>query len=89
MSCAAEAHAIMFANDPKCVELGWICVPLAVETSGREAQETFCWLATLLVASCQQDLSRMAGESGDVMSIAADKPFSYLATRISAEHKWL
>ena len=31
-------------NDPKCSELGWVCIPLAVETYGnwgREAQSTF------------------------------------------------
>ena len=42
------------ANDPKCFELGWTCVPLAVETYGNwgvEAQETFSRLASLLAAS--------------------------------------
>ena len=41
------------ANDPKCVELGWICIPLAVEAYGnwgKEAQETFSQLASLLAA---------------------------------------
>ena len=36
------------ANDPKCSELGWVCIPLAVETYGnwgREAQSTFSRLA--------------------------------------------
>ena len=40
------------ANDPKCAELGWTCVPLAVETYGnwgREAQETFSRLALFLL----------------------------------------
>ena len=39
---------------PKCFELGWTYVPLAVETYGNwgmEAQETFSCLASLLVAS--------------------------------------
>ena len=39
------------ANDPKCVELGWICIPLAVEAywnRGKEAQEIFSQLAYLL-----------------------------------------
>ena len=39
------------ANDPKCAELGWRCVPLAVETYcnwGEEARETFALLATRL-----------------------------------------
>ena len=40
------------ANDPKCAELGWRCVPLAVETYcnwGEEARRTFTLLATRLV----------------------------------------
>ena len=39
------------ANDVKCAELGWSCVPLAVETYGAwgvEAQCTFSRLASLL-----------------------------------------
>ena len=39
------------ANDPKCAELGWRCVPLAVETYcnwGEEARRTFILLATRL-----------------------------------------
>ncbi|KAL5486987.1 hypothetical protein EMCRGX_G019537 [Ephydatia muelleri] len=39
------------ANDPKCSELGWGCIPLAVETYGnwvREAQSTFSRLASHL-----------------------------------------
>ena len=39
------------ANDPKCAELGWRCVPLAVETYcnwGEEARRTFTLLATRL-----------------------------------------
>ena len=36
------------ANDPKCRKLGWMCVPLTVETYGnweKEARETFPHLA--------------------------------------------
>eukprot|EP00731_Ephydatia_muelleri_P024688 Em0016g959a len=50
---AAESRKYV-ANDPKCTELGWTCVPLAVETYGNwgvEAQETFSRLASLLAAS--------------------------------------
>ncbi|KAL5503591.1 hypothetical protein EMCRGX_G010564 [Ephydatia muelleri] len=50
---AAESRKHV-ANDPKCFELGWTCVPLAVETYGNwgvEAQETFSRLASLLAAS--------------------------------------
>ena len=41
------------ANDPKCSELGWVCIPLAVETYGnwdREAQSTFSRLASHLAS---------------------------------------
>ena len=39
------------ANDPKCSELCWVCIPLVVETYGnwgREAQSTFSHLASHL-----------------------------------------
>ena len=39
------------ANDPKCAELGWVCVPLAVESYcnwGEEARRTFALLAARL-----------------------------------------
>ena len=39
------------SNDPKCSELGWVCIPLAVETYGnwgKEARDTFSPLATRL-----------------------------------------
>lgn len=38
-------------HDPKCSELGWVCIPLAVETYGnwgREAHSTFSRLASHL-----------------------------------------
>ena len=38
----AAAHA---ANDQRCSDLGWACVPLAVESCGKEAQECFSRLA--------------------------------------------
>ena len=50
---AAESRKHV-ANDPKCFELGWTCVSLAVETYGNwgvEAQETFSSLPFLLAAS--------------------------------------
>ena len=42
------------ANDPKCRELGWMCIPMAVETYGnwgKEAQHLFSRLATYLAIS--------------------------------------
>ena len=43
-----------FSNAPKCQELGWICVSLAVESygnRGKEAQNTFARLASILSIS--------------------------------------
>ena len=53
------------ANDPKCVELGWICIPLAVEAHGnwgKEAQETFFQLASLLAAHHSVPKSKAAAD---------------------------
>ena len=50
--CVCIFHIIIYIlNDPKCAELGWRCVPLAVETYcnwGEEARRTFTLLATRL-----------------------------------------
>ena len=48
---AAGEQCKYITNDPKCQELGWLCVPLAVKTYGnwgREAHTTFTRLATRL-----------------------------------------
>ena len=48
LSAETRKHA---ANDPKCRELGWMCIPMAVETYGnwrREVQHMFSRLATYL-----------------------------------------
>ena len=53
-AAAASEQCKHIANDPKCQELGWVCVPLAVETYGhwgREAHTTFTHLATRLAIS--------------------------------------
>ena len=42
------------SNGPKCQELGWVCVPLAVESYGnwgKEAKNTFARLASILSIS--------------------------------------
>ena len=49
-------------NDPKCEELGWICVPLAVEAYGAwgiEAQQTISRLARRLCIKTNQTMSRV------------------------------
>ena len=53
------------ANDPKCSELGWVCVPLAVETYGnwgKEARDTFSRLATRLAIGSSRSKSSCAYE---------------------------
>ena len=45
------------ANDPKCAELGWVCVPLAVETYCNWSEEAITLLATRLAldsSSCHK-----------------------------------
>ena len=56
---SAEAHKHR-ADDPKCRELGWVCVPLAVETYrnwGKEAKDTFSRLATQLAIGSHKSKS--------------------------------
>ena len=45
------------ANDSKCAERGWVCIPLAVESYGcwgMEAQQSFLWLAARLAIQTRQ-----------------------------------
>ena len=60
---ATESHKHV-ANDPKCFELGWTCVPLAVDTFGNwgmEAQETFSRLASLFAVSKSKAVADIHG----------------------------
>ncbi|KAL5494022.1 hypothetical protein EMCRGX_G015291 [Ephydatia muelleri] len=53
------------ANDPKCSELSWVCIPLAVETYGnwsREAQSTFSRLASHLAIITSSHKSKVLTE---------------------------
>ena len=67
VGAAAEAaerrkHA---ANDPKCVEMGWVCVPLTVETYchwGEEVRRTFALLARRLAFGSSFHKARVIGE---------------------------
>eukprot|EP00731_Ephydatia_muelleri_P033140 Em0025g96a len=64
---AAEAAEVRKhrANDPKCSELGWVCIPLAVETYGnwgREAQSTFSRLASHLAIITSSHKSKVLTE---------------------------
>ena len=71
---AAEARKL-HSNGPKCQELGWSCIPLAVETYGnwdKEAHDTFSRLASYLaihqsspkISSCGRNLRPVEYSSG-------------------------
>ncbi|KAL5516647.1 hypothetical protein EMCRGX_G002034 [Ephydatia muelleri] len=66
VGAAAEAKVRKHrANDPKCSELGWVCVPLAVETYGnwgKEAQATFSRLASCIATTSSCHKSQVLGE---------------------------
>ena len=62
LSAETRKHA---ANDPKCRELGWVCIPMAVETysnSGKEAQHMFSRLATYLTIHFSCPKSRVLAD---------------------------
>ena len=49
------------ATDAKCTELGWVCIPLAVETYdcfGVEAQGSISWLAAAARLALQLQCSK-------------------------------
>ena len=61
---AAEAHKL-HSNGPKCQDLGWSCIPLAVETYGnwgKEAQDTISRLASHLAIHQSPPKSSMVAE---------------------------
>ena len=61
---AAETRKHM-ANDQKCHELGWACVPIAVETCGnwgREPKDTFSRLASRLATGSSQPKSKVISD---------------------------
>ena len=53
------------ANDKRCQELGWACVPIAVETYGnwgQEAKQTFSRLASCLATDSSQPKSKVIAD---------------------------
>ena len=46
VALAAEARKL-HSNGPKCQELGWSCIPLAVETYGNWGKEAHCTVSRL------------------------------------------
>ena len=60
----AETHKHM-ANDQKCQELGWACIPIAVEIYGnwgQEAKDTFSRLASRLATGSSQPKSKVISD---------------------------
>ena len=64
VSSGAAAHASEIrkhnSNDAKCGELGWVCIPLVVETYGawgQEAVKSFAQLASRLAIACSKPKS--------------------------------
>ena len=69
VSAGAAAHVAEnrthAANDTKCQELGWSCIPLAVKTYGnwgKEAQYVFSRLASLLAVGQSSPKPKMVAE---------------------------
>ena len=68
-SAGAAAHVAEnrkhAANDTKCQELGWTCIPLVVETYGnwgKEAQYVFSRVASLLAVGQSSPKPKMVAE---------------------------
>ena len=62
LSAETRKHA---ANDPKCGELGWMCIQMAIETYGnwgKEAQHMFSRLATYLAIHLSCPKSRVLAD---------------------------
>ncbi|KAL5474462.1 hypothetical protein EMCRGX_G026411 [Ephydatia muelleri] len=71
LDTSAALAAETLSNGPKCQELGWSCIPLAVETYGnsdKEAQDTFSRLASHLAIPPTSLISR-----GNLMAIDKSK----------------
>ncbi|KAL5517013.1 hypothetical protein EMCRGX_G002477 [Ephydatia muelleri] len=69
VTAGAAAHATELrkheANDAKCSDLGWVCIPLVVEsygTWGKEALEAFSMLASRLATSSSRPKSMVLSE---------------------------
>ena len=69
---AVEARRL-HSNGPKCQELGWSCIPLAVETYGnwgKEAHDTFSRLASYLAIHQSSPKSAVVAEIYGQLNIA-------------------
>ena len=60
VSSGAAAEASEIRKHNKCGDLGWVCIPLVVETYGgwgQEAVKSFAQLASLLAITCSKPKS--------------------------------
>ena len=65
VSAKAAEHRKHTENDPKCAELGWQCIPLAVESYGAwgpEALRAFSQVATRLAIRGNTPKSKVVAE---------------------------
>ena len=73
------------ANDPKCKELGWLCVPLVAETYGawgNEAIEAFSQLASRLATLICRPKSTVLGDFYGRLNLHLVRPVRANATSI-------
>eukprot|EP00731_Ephydatia_muelleri_P011203 Em0006g97a len=76
-AAAASEQRKHIANDPKCQELGWVCVPLAVETYGnwgREAHTTFTRLATRLAICASLPKMALPPDNTTIKAVSVFNP---------------
>ena len=69
---AATEQCKHTANDPRCQELGWVCLSLAVkmyDNWGREAHTTFTHLATQLAICASLPISRVTADINGGLSL--------------------
>ena len=76
VTAGAAAHATELrkheANDVKCSELGWLCIPLVVESYGawgKEAMESFSSLASRLAITSSRSKSAVLSELYDRLNL--------------------
>ena len=80
---SAESY---LSNDPKCQELGWVCVPLAVESYGnwgKEAQNTFARQASILSISLHCPKAKVLTEIYGQLNISLVRSVAMQCSRLT------
>ena len=78
------------ANDTRCQDLGWTCIPLAVETYGNwgmEAQGVFSCLAYLLAIGLAIPKPKMLGDIYDHLNMSLVR--SVARAILGRENVWI